>query len=224
NFGLLPRGEKARRQAETAFARAGAATHGTMWSSAFAAYLTAARRFDAARLPHRAALAREALAELAYRRFDHKRDSYALASAALQDFGTQDPTYVGALSALQAKALMDLPGGDLTQLAPAIRQRLTAARSYYSRSAFAAREIPRVDIVAGTLYYQLNQPDLAIPLWTRGAQRCRALLDWDCYATGSQNLAYLAEERNNNTLALSIYSDALHSLDPAISPRLVADI
>src|SRR6185437_1919092 len=185
---------------------------------------TAARLFDAARLPHQAALARQALAELAYRRFDHKRDSYALASAALQDFGTQNPVYVGALSALQAKALMDMPGGDLTQLAPEIRQRLGVARDYYRKSAFASREVPRVDIVTGTLDYKLNRPDLAISIWTGGAQRCRALLDWDCYATGSQNLAYLAEERNNNTLALSIYTDALRPLDPAISPRLVADI
>lgn len=220
---LLPP-RQAQRQAETAFARAGAATHGASWGSAFAAYLTAARLFDAARSPHQAALAREALAELAYRRFDHKRDSYALASAALQDFGTQEPIYVGALSALQAKALMDMPGSDLTQLAPEIRQRLNAARVYYRKSEFATREVPRVDIVTGTLDYQLNQPERAISIWTDGAQRCRALLDWDCYATGSQNLAYLAEERNNNTLALSIYSDALHSLDPAVSPRLVADI
>jgi CHAT domain-containing protein len=223
-FALLAPKEEARRQAENAFARAGAATHGTRWGSAFAEYLTAARLFDAAKLSHRAALARQALAELAYRRFDHKRDSYALASAALQDFGTQDPIYVGALSALQAKALMDMPGGDLAQLAPEIRQRLSAARDYYGKSTFASRELARVEIVTGTLDYQLNQPDHAISIWTDGAQRCRALLDWDCYATGSQNLAYLAEERNNNTLALSIYSDALRSLDPAISPRLVADI
>src|SRR5262249_27586869 len=142
-------GQETHRQAETAFARAGAATHGTRWDSAFAQYLAAARLFDAARFPHQAALAREALAELAYRRFDHKRDSYALASAALQDFGTSDPIYVGALSALQAKALMDLPGGDLTQLAPEIRQRLSAARHYEGRSAFASRELPRLDIVTG---------------------------------------------------------------------------
>jgi CHAT domain-containing protein len=221
---VLAPAESARTQAEDAFARAGAATQATQWDSAFAHYLTAARIFDALGLSHQSALARQALAELAYRRFDRKRDSYALASAALLDFGAQQPIYAGALSALQAKALMDMPGSDIRQLAPQIRHKLQAARDYDQQAPFASREIPRLDILSGTLDYDLDLFDLAIPIWSDAAQRCRVLLDWDCYATASQNLGFLAEERNNPTLALSIYTDALRSLDPVVSPRLVADI
>jgi CHAT domain-containing protein len=223
-FAALPVAGSARTQAEAAFARAAVATHATQWEDAFAQYLTAARIFGAIGLSHQSALARQALAELAYRRFDRKRDSYALASAALQDFGKQEPSYVGALSELQAKALMDMPGGDLSQLAPEIHRRLRAARDYDRRSGFGTRELPRLDILKGTLDYNLNLPDRAVPIWSDAAQHCRALRDWSCYATATQNLGYLAEERNNNTLALSIYTDALRSLDPLVSPRLVADI
>ena len=224
SLAVLTATDTVRREAESAFAQAGEATHATNWDSAFTEYLAAARSFDALGLSQRAAWVRQAMAEIAYRRFDRKRDGYALASAAIQDLGSMDPVYLGTLSGLQAKALMDMPGGDLKQLASEIRQRSEAARRYDRASAAGAREIPRLDIVLGLLEFNLGAPDRAISIYSDAAARCRALLDWSCYGIASQNLALIAEERNNYPFALSVYTDALRSLDPALNPRLVADI
>src|SRR3569833_1170569 len=66
-----------RTQAELDFSAGGRATQRTEWAAAFSRYLSAARRFDHLGLRFSAASARHALAELAYLRFDRKRDSYA---------------------------------------------------------------------------------------------------------------------------------------------------
>ncbi len=217
--------DRARKQAEVAFARAGEAVQATNWESAFAQYLQAARKFDSLDLPRRAALVRHAMAELAYRRFDRKRDSFALAAEALQNYGSNaDPVYAGVLVLLQAKALIDLPGGDLKLMEPAIRSRLAAARRYERASALGQRELLRLDVQSGFLEYSLDAMESATTIFTDAARDCREARDWECYGVASQNLALFAEERNNYALALSIYADALRALNPEISPRLVADI
>ena len=222
---IIPAEQTERRQAELAFAAAARAAQAGDWQSAFASYLSAARGYDSLGLSRSAAQARYALSELAYRRFDRKRDSYALASLALEDYGdTADPVYTGALLNLQAKALLDLPGSDAKVMEPAIRARLTAARRHESASTLGFRELLRLDLQNGFLEYSLEAQDRATAIFSDVAQRCRNAHDWDCYASASQNLALFAEERSNYALALAIYSDALHSLDARLHPRLVADI
>ena len=102
-------------------------------------------------------MARHAMAELAYLRFDRKRDAYALASEALADYGTSaEPLLIGSLAQLEAKALMDMPGNDSAAVAPLVRQWLSVARKYDSADPYGARELPRVDILTGFLEYLLN--------------------------------------------------------------------
>ncbi len=217
--------EKERLLGEQAFARAGAAVRTGNWELAFAQYLAAARGYDGLRLTSRAARSRQAMAELAYLRFDRKRDSYALASAALQDYDRHtDPAYLGALATLQAKALMDMPGAQPASIAPEVREHLQAARRLDRSSEFGTRELPRVDILTGFLDYGLDAPDRAALIFAAAAQRCREMNDWDCYGIATQNLGALAEESNNYSSALAVYGDALRFLNPDLHQKLVADI
>ncbi len=222
---IVPAAEAERRGAANALARAGQAVHARDWDAAFADYLAAARSYDHLALSRRAAQARQAMAELAYRRFDRKRDSYALVITAMDDYGdAASPLERGSLAALQAKALMDMPGVAPAEVAPAVRARLFAAQRHFGASEFGARELPRLDILLGSLEYELDAPVRTTELFTAAAQRCRALGDWDCYGIASQNLALLAEERNNYATALSVYADALRSVNADLNPKLVADI
>jgi len=165
------------------------------------------------------------MAELAYRRFDRKRDSYALASIAISDYGEGvDPVYPGALIALQAKALTDMPGSDPKRIAPQIRERLETARRYERASSIGARELVRLDNSEGLLDYLTDASDHARQTFSAAAQRCREMHDWDCYGVAVQDLAILAEESNNYAAALAAYADALHYLSPQLEPKLVADI
>ena len=84
---LVPLSSTVRVRAESDFAAAGRATRTNDWVTAFSRYLNAARGFDYLGLPRSAAMARHAMAELAYRRLDRKRDAYALASEALAGYG-----------------------------------------------------------------------------------------------------------------------------------------
>ena len=222
---MLPASNVARLRAARAFADAGQAVHSEDWATGLEHYLAAARRYDELGLQRRAAQARQAMAELAYRRFDRKRDSYALASMAIEDYGDGgDPIYRGALVALQAKALLDTPGQNPKSIAPAIRERLAAARRYELRSPLGSRERVRLDNIEGQLEYVLDAPDRARSIFTSVARSCRDMHDWDCYGVASQNLAVIAEESNNYTSALTAYADALHYLSPQLEPKLVADI
>ncbi len=222
---VIPLAQGTRLQAAQSAVNAARAVHDGDWATAFAQYLSAARAYDELRLRREAAEARYAMAELAYRRFDRKRDSFALASIAVADYGAgADPVYRGALVALQAKALMAMPGTDAKHIAPAIRERLAAARRYESGSSLGARELVRLDTASGQLDYYLDAPEPARQIFTSVASRCREMHDWECYGAASQNLAVLAEEGNNYLAALTAYADALHYLDPQREPKLVADI
>ena len=222
---LVAPSDSIRRQAELAFAAAGRATRSNDWVSAFSQYLSAARGFDHLGLRRSAAKARHAMAEVTYRRFDRKRDAYALASDASAGYGEwADPALRGELVALEAKALLDMPGEDIGAVAPSVRRRLSTARRYESASRYGARELARLDILTGFLEYVLNAPERSQPLFAQAAERCRELRDWDCYAGASQNLAQLAEESKNYSFALSTYADALRVLPPDLDPKQTADI
>ncbi len=222
---LIPGSERVLGEAEQEFAIAGRAVQTRDWETSFEAYLRAARSFDALRLRRPAAMARHAMAELAYLRFDRKRDAYALAVTALADYGSAaDPIMVGLLAGLQAKALLDMPGRDPRLAAPAVREQLSIARRYDVMSGVGARELPRLDILTGFVEFLLDAPEQAHALFAQAAQRCRELQDWDCYAMSTQNLAQLAEEGNNYASALSAYADALRLLPPTLDPKLTGDI
>lgn len=222
---LIGTSDRRRARAAFAFANAGRATQERDYRNAFDDYLFAARAFDALGEPTAAAIARQAMAEIAYRRFDRKRDAYALASEALDEYGTSaDPLTVGALAGLQAKSLMDMPGVEITVAAPEIRRWLAIARRYDGMTPYGVREQPRLDILAGFLEYLLDARDRTRELSTRAASSCRELHDWDCYSLASQNLAQLAEEDKNYSLAVSIYADALRQLPQQLDLKLHGDI
>ena len=222
---LIAPSARKRIAAERDLDAAGRAIGATDWETAFSRYLSASREFDALNLPQLAATARHAMGELAYLRFDRKRDAYALASEAFADYGQSgDPVVRGALAELEAKALFDMPGNEPAVIAPAVRQWLALARQYASSDPHGARELPRVDILTGFLEYLLNAHDRSQVLFSSAAASCRELRDWDCYAVASQDLAQLAVQGKNYSLALSTYADALKSLPPELDPKLTADI
>jgi CHAT domain-containing protein len=222
---LISFSDTLRTRAELAFAAAGRATWATDWSTAFSRYLSAARAFDSLGLPRQAAMARHAMAEIAYLRFDRKRDAYALGAAALAGYGESvNPALLGELAELEGKALLDMPGLDIAIAAPAARRWLEAARRLESKVTYGARELPRVDILTGFLEYELDALALSRRRFAEAAESCRALRDWDCYALASQNLAQFAEEDKNYSSALATYADALRLLPVGLDPKLTADI
>ncbi len=222
---LIADSDGERLAAERAFASAGRATHNHEWDSAFQEYLNASRGFDRLRARNDSAAARQAMAEIAYLRFDNKRDSYALASEALADLGPDaEPFVMGALIALQSKALLDLPGLEASAIAPRVTQLQAAARKYFQANPAGAREIPRLDIMTGFFVYRFSEFDRARELFAAAARSCKAARDWDCYAIASQNGALLEYEGKNYTVALTAFSNALHSLPPGLDPKLAADI
>jgi CHAT domain-containing protein/tetratricopeptide (TPR) repeat protein len=211
--------------AETAFATAGRATRSHDWNTAFDDYLSAARHFDQLHTRRSSGAARQAMAEIAYLRLDRKRDSYALASEALADYGdSAEPLTVGALTGLQSKALFDIPQLDFRAVAPEVRGLLATARKSLESSRFGARELPRLQIMEGFLEYRLDAPGPARAAFVAAAQSCRKMQDWDCYAIAGQNLAALAYESKNYTVALSAFDDALKQLPPELDPKLAANI
>ena len=223
---LIPPEDIVRTQAELDFAAGGHATRTTEWATAFSRYLNAARGFDSVGLRFPAAEARHAMAELAYLRLDRKRDTYALAAQAWTDYGkSADPAVLGELAALQAKALLDMPGVEVSAIAPTVRRLLTTARRYDSAVSYGERELPRFDILTGFLEFLLDQEATqSRQFFAQAAGRCRELRDWDCYGIASQNMAQLAEEDKNYSVALATYADALRLLPPELDPKLVADI
>jgi CHAT domain-containing protein/tetratricopeptide (TPR) repeat protein len=211
--------------AETAFATAARATHRHDWNTAFDEYLRAARHFDDLGARRSSAAARQAMAEIAYLRLGRTRDSYALASQALADYGESAESFtVGALTGLQSKALFDMPEIDVRAVARRMRELLAIARQSFQTTRFGARELPRLQIMEGFLEYRLDARGPAQADFAAAAQSCRKLQDWVCYALASQNLAMLAYESKNLTVTLSAFADALRQLPPELDPKLSADI
>jgi CHAT domain-containing protein/tetratricopeptide (TPR) repeat protein len=222
---LIAPTETARIRAENDFAAAGRATRGSDWNTAFGRYLSAAQGFDRLGLRKSAAMARHAMAQLAYLWLDRKRDAYALASEALADYGSHtDPVLRGALAEMEAEALFDMPGNDPAVVAPQIRMWLAIARRYASADRAGARELPRLDILSGFLQYLLNKHEQSRGSFSLAAASCRNLGDWDCYAIANQNLAQLAEQGKDYSSALLAYTEALRMVPAGLDPKLVAQI
>jgi CHAT domain-containing protein len=214
-----------RTQAELDFAAGGRATRATEWAAAFSRYLSAARGFDNLGLRLSAARARHAMAELTYLRFDRKRDTYALVSQALADYGhSANPALLGELATLEGKTLLDMPGVKPKAVAEDVRRWLATGRRYDNAVWYGAREVPRIDIMTGFLEFMLDDPARSREIFITVAASCRELRDWDCYAIARQNSALLAEEDKNYSVALAAYADALRLLPPELDLKLSADI
>jgi CHAT domain-containing protein/tetratricopeptide (TPR) repeat protein len=222
---LIAVSDRARTSAATAFANAGRATRTFDWNEAFDQYLMAARRFDQLGERHSSGEARQAMAEIAYMRLDNKRDSYALASQALADYGEDaEPFIRGGLIGLQSKALFEMPDLDVSAIAPEIRRLLASARQSLRSSPIGSRELPRLEIMEGFLEYRLEARGPARAAFIDAAQSCRQMRDWGCYARANQNLAALAYEGKNYTAAMFAFGDALRQLPPELDPKLAAEI
>ncbi len=222
---LIAPADHPRYRAALLLANAARATHSHDWSVAFEAYLAAGRQLDQLHAQRAAGAARYALAELAYLRLDRKRDSYALASEAFMRLSADaSPAVRGALLSLQAKALLESPGSDVHRVATRVRALQAQARKQLALDAAGARELPRLDIMAGFLEYRLDAAPAAQQIFISAAQRCRELQDWECYAIANQNLAALAHESRSYTIALSSFARLLSELPDGIDPKLTADI
>ncbi len=221
---LIGPADQPRYRAALLLANAARATHSHDWSVAFEAYLAAGRQLDEFHAKRAAGAARYALAELAYLRLDRKRDSYALASEAFTRLADASPAVRGALLSLQAKALLESPGSDVHLVAARVRALQAQASKQLALDAAGARELPRLDIMAGFLEYRLDAPAAAQQIFISAAQRCRELQDWECYAIANQNLAALAIENRNYTIALSSFARLLDELPAGIDSKLTADI
>lgn len=222
---LIERSDAKRRSAELAFFAAGRATHRHEWPAAFESFLSAARRFGGLSMPGSAGDARLAMAELAYLRLDRKRDSYALAAEARDNLGESARPFIrGEAAAVQAKALLDMPGMDIKEVDSRVTRLQSAARRDFDADEAGKREIPRLDVMAGFLAYRLNAFAEARARFADAARSCRDANDWECYATASQDLALLEFDGRNYSLALSTFADALSALPPGLNPKLSADI
>jgi CHAT domain-containing protein len=211
-------------RAERAYAAAGVATRAREWDAAFSHYAAAARDFDE-KAPRRAAFARHAMGELAYRVFNANREAQLLVGYAVRDFGTsEDAGLRSSLLSLEAKALLGMEGLD----PKARRARVFALLDESERQArltkFGAREVPRLDILRGFMEYVADKPDATTAHFERASQDCQAAKDWECYARARQNLGAMAEETRNYAFALHAFEDALERLDARVAPELAADI
>jgi len=221
---LVSEADRARLAAERAFGDAGRATQTRHWREAFENYAKAARGFDHIDR-QRAAEARGAMAQLAYRQLDRNRDSYALAVRALADLepGTR-PGLRSALVELQATIAAEATDESAQLRRAHVVRLLDSAKTLAIHARFGERELPRLTILRGFLEYALNNTSMARSLFEDAARQCQALHDWECYARARQNFAELIEETGNNQEALRDYADAIQFLSPSVAPELTADI
>jgi CHAT domain-containing protein/tetratricopeptide (TPR) repeat protein len=216
----LAQASSIRLRAERTTQAAEEATYRRDWQAAFDDYALAARILDGLNRPRQAASARHAMAQIAYDDLRRKRDSYALAAAAVA--GAQDDESVtGARLVLLAKALLELPASD-AGVALGVRQRLESAAQLF-HSPRDRRELPRLWNLEGFLQYQSDRPNESYRLFEAAAAECRRLGDLECFARSRQNMAALAEEQQSYSAALSDYEDALRALDGSVYPELTAD-
>ncbi len=211
-------------RAERAFAAAGQAVQADNAQRAFDLYLAAARDFTRINTT-RAAQSRHALAEIAYGNLREDDNAYVLATWALADFGTAaDPGLRSALVALQARSLLESERFSADILRARVLELLRTAQALAEQARYGERELPRFDILRGFMEFQADNVPGATALFMRAAERCEKLHDWECNARARQNVAILAEEQRNYTVALQAYGDALRVLPEDLDPKLSADI
>jgi CHAT domain-containing protein len=211
-------------RAEQAFAAGGEAVVEEDWQRAFDAYLTSARDFRDSD-GHRRAQARHAMAEIAYSNLRDDGGAYVLASWALADFGPDvDPGLRSTLVALQARTFLESQRFPLEVRRARLDELLNTAQALALQSRFGAREIPRFDILRGFMEFRTGHASDASDRFTRVAQRCERLRDWECYARARQNVAVIAEDARDYPAVLQAYQDVLRVLPPDLNPILSADI
>ena len=218
----LPPSDTQRLQAERTFSAAAQAAQAGSWRHAFELYSTAAREFRGID-DWRVAQSRYAMAEIAYEELDQDDAAYVLASWALADFGAAaDPDLRSRLLALQTRTTLESE-----RLAPQLRSARVLelsdkAEALARRARFGAREVPRIDILRGFMEFRDGRAREAGALFTRAAQRCTELRDWECDALARQNIATLAEEARDYSVALQAYHDVLTTLPDDLQPKLSA--
>jgi len=221
---LVPATDLPRQRAERAFADAGQATRARHWQEAFDDYLQASRVFDQ-RDARRAAEARQAMAQIAYRQLHRNRDAYVIAQQALTGFGASaDPGVRSALTELQATLAVESKDGSPADRRARALQLLERASALARQAPHGARELARLATVRGFLEFGNGDIRAASEFFAQGAAACAALRDWECHARAKQNYAEIAEETGHNTTALQGYADALKTLDPRVAPQAAADI
>lgn len=217
----LPASNRQQIRAERAFAAAGESVIAGESKAAFDSYLAAARDFDSFDRT-RAARARHAMGELAYEKLSREADAFQLARLALADLGRDaSPGLRSTLVSLQARTLLESPAEGARER---VFELLDSAQRLAEKDAFGARELPRLENLRGFMEYRGDNPANAMPFFTRAAEQCEALHDWECYARALQNIAARAEEQRDFAVALKAYADALRVLPPELDPELTADI
>jgi CHAT domain-containing protein len=219
----LPAADAASIRAEQYFAAAGQSVEADQSQRAFDEYLEAAREFDSFD-SLRAAQARHAMAELAYK-LTREDDAYWLARAALTGFGSNaSPGLRSALLSLQARTLLESERFDAGERRARVSNLLAESRRAAAKDRFGAREMPRLDVLRGFMDYRAGNTSRAAAWFAQAAAQCEALKDWECYARALQNSASLAIEARDFTVALKAYSDTLRVLPPYLDRQLAADI
>ena len=220
---LIERADAAERP-ERDYSAAGVAIRSRDWNAAFGHYAAAARDFDRFD-PRRAASARHAMGELAYRQFKRYREALALADQAGRDLGPQsDWGLRSAIAALKAKAVLGAGSADANALRERVLALLQTSEDLANHSRFGEREVPRLQIMRGFMEYVADRSAASTAYFEQASTHCETKQDWECYARARQNLGAMAEETRSYSVALQAYEDALHRLDSRIAPELAADI
>jgi CHAT domain-containing protein/tetratricopeptide (TPR) repeat protein len=221
---LLPPGDGALIRAERAFASAARSTQADDAQRAFELYLDAAREFDAFD-PVRAAEARHAMAHLANLLLARQDDAFWLARAARAGYGDHpQPGLMSGLLIIEAGALLESDRFTAPVRRARVLELLDQAEKWARSARLGAREQPRIDILRGFMDYQAGSSPRASAWFDKAASECERLKDWECYARALQNLAALAEEARNYTVALEAFADVLRVLPPSLDRQLTADI
>jgi CHAT domain-containing protein len=209
-------------QAALHLAAASAASQQREWREAFKEYAAGARLLDGLGRERDAVVTRHAMARLGYGPLRLRREAMALEAATLA-VPDAEPALRGARLLLLAEVLMELPPETLP---PALSTTtlLNTATTLFKLSPLGTRELPRLTIISGYEQYELGRVEASERLWDSAAATCRALKDWQCFALARQNLAVIAEQRQNYPAALSAYDEALRPLDPERSPEVAAQI
>ena len=221
---MLDPSDHMRLAAERSFAAAGDDTRARRWHAAFDHYRAAARLFDGIDR-NSSAQARQAMAQLAYRRLHRDRDGYVLAQHALADLGSAaEPGLRSAIGELQATIVVESREGDPQTWRERALRLLDRAAALAARASFGAREQARLTLLRGYFEYSSGQSAAAAGFFAQAAAACAALKDSECDARALMNTAVLAEEAGQSSVALEGYAAALRSLSPAVAPDLAADI
>lgn len=220
---LLTPSTSAEARAQALMAAADGWTAREEWQRAFDDYLAAARLFDTLGMGESAAGARHAMAELAYRYLQRRRDALALIATTFSDRTMDIPAIAGARLELMARILTD-SSSPTEQPNRAAIGLLRAAAERFKSSTVAAREYPRLAIQEGYVDYRSGRSDEAERRFNEAAGKCKELRDSECFAQARMDIAAIAEERQSYAAALAAYEDALDSLDVSRMPKVGADI